>query len=99
VAYQYRGKVRDVVPITAAKCGTNSGYTRHRQLNTPKCQPCKDAHATYERARRRKPVMRNQCATYPGYMRHKRAGEAACDLCRAAYARYMADYRAQKKAA
>jgi len=100
MGYQYKGKIRDVTPLTTAKCGTESGYTRHLQLGTPTCRPCKDGHAAYQRARRRmKPVMRNQCATYPGYMRHKRAGETPCDMCRAAYARYMRDYRDQKRAA
>jgi hypothetical protein len=101
VGYQYRGKTRDVEeeiePATTAGCGTNSGYMRHGMQKTPRCQPCKDAHAAVNRKRRT--TMRNQCATYPGYMRHKRAGEDACDMCREAYARYMADYRAQRRAA
>jgi hypothetical protein len=26
-----------------AKCGTRAGYNRHRKMNEPTCQPCKDA--------------------------------------------------------
>jgi len=101
MAYVYKGKIRDVEeePTRPAACGTNSGYMRHGLDKTPKCQPCKDAHAAANRKHRKAPKMRNQCATYPGYMRHVRAGEQPCDLCRAAHARYMAEYRARSKQA
>jgi len=42
-----RGRVRVVV------CGTESGYTRHRQENTAPCRPCRDAKAAAERGRTR----------------------------------------------
>lgn len=34
-----------------AKCGTDSGYFRHRRLQEEPCAPCKAAHSTYERSR------------------------------------------------
>ena len=35
-------------------CGTAYGYTCHVREGSPKCQPCKDAHAAYERDRLRR---------------------------------------------
>jgi hypothetical protein len=103
MAYQYRGKIRDVEPEplvgTKAKCGTPSGYVTHRAHGTTPCRDCKDAVAAYHRKRLRKKrtIMRQTCATYAGYMRHKRNNEEPCDYCRPAYAQYMRDYREQKR--
>jgi hypothetical protein len=38
-----------------ARCGTDSGYYRHRRRGQPTCPTCRDAHnaATYARQRRR----------------------------------------------
>lgn len=103
MAYQYRGTLVHVEPepepTTTAKCGTNAGYMRHAQLGTPKCQPCRRAHAVCENLRRNPTKTRVQCATYSGYMQHKRAGEDACDMCLKAYAQYMRDYREKRQAA
>lgn len=33
-------------------CGTEKGYNRHRADGTPRCAPCKTAHAEYEAKRR-----------------------------------------------
>lgn len=35
-------------------CGTDTGYKYHTRNGTPACQPCKDAHAAYERDRVRR---------------------------------------------
>ena len=35
-----------------AKCGTRSGYNRHRLNGESACQACKDAASAYERTRR-----------------------------------------------
>lgn len=37
--------------FTPAPCGTEKGYERHRREGSPRCQPCKTAHATAESAR------------------------------------------------
>lgn len=97
MGYQYRGTLRDVSSPEPGKCGTNSGYQKHVKLNTPKCQPCKDAHAAAQLAWQRRPQMRTTCGTYAGYMRHKRAEEDACQWCLKAYADYMAGYRDRAK--
>ena len=34
-----------------APCGTEKGYNRHRGNGTPRCAPCKRAHADYEASR------------------------------------------------
>ena len=31
-----------------AVCGTESGYKAHKRLGAPACDPCKEAHATYQ---------------------------------------------------
>lgn len=49
-----RGRVR----ATVATCGTDSGYYRHRRMNTPACDPCRAAHAAATRAR----VVRKEAA-------------------------------------
>lgn len=36
---------------SVAKCGTDSGYHRHRRLGEPTCVPCRDAHSAVERRR------------------------------------------------
>ena len=41
-------------PPEGKYCGTPYGYTRHLRDKTPTCQPCKDAHAAYERDRVRR---------------------------------------------
>lgn len=94
MGYQYRGTVRDVKP---GGCGTNSGYQKHIKQKTPKCQPCRDAHAAAQVAWQRRPKVRTTCGTYAGYMRHKRSDEDSCEWCLKAYAEYMAEYRGRGK--
>ena len=48
-AYQERRQ-----PPEGKYCGTPYGYTRHLRDKIPACQPCKDAHAAYERDRVRR---------------------------------------------
>ena len=74
-----------------ARCGTPSGYDRHRRKGEPTCRPCKDAQAAKTRERYwrlRKPSQPRrdaaQCGTRSGYARHLRTGERACAACRAA---------------
>jgi hypothetical protein len=40
--------------MTAAACGTISGYAAHRRLGQSTCRPCKDAKAEYGRQRDRR---------------------------------------------
>ena len=96
MSYQYRGKLTDV---TNPKCGTRAGYMEHISKQTPKCQPCKDAHAAYMRDYKRRPTMRTTCGTHAGYKRHQRADENPCGMCLRGYAQYMRDYRDKKQAA
>lgn len=100
-AYAYKGK--DPIQATpereTPKCGTNAGYRVHMDIRTTACQGCKDAHAAYCRAWRRRPRRHSACGTYAGYMRHKRAEGDACEACLTAYADYMHQYRANRKAA
>ena len=35
-----------------ARCGTRTGYNRHRMQGTLTCQPCRDANAAYSRKRK-----------------------------------------------
>jgi hypothetical protein len=66
---------------TSARCGTDSGYYRHRnQGDLPACGKCRDAHAAAERARvagRRKPI--RYCMACGGQTRTK---HATCYQCR-----------------
>lgn len=102
MGYVFRGTNRDIdelptLELAPGGCGTNAGYRLHMGLRTPTCQPCRDAHAAYQRAWERRPRMRNVCGTYAGYMRHKRAEGDACEFCLRAYAEYMSSYRANRK--
>lgn len=101
MGYVYRGTIRDVEEEAPAspKCGTRAGYMEHSSKGTPKCRPCKDAHAAYMREYKRRPKMRTVCGTYAGYKRHKRADENPCEMCFRGYSQYMRDYRDRKLAA
>lgn len=80
-----------------AKCGTASGYQRHRLDHTVPCEDCTAAVRDYARARKgykaRKPV---QCGTTSGYVRHLSRKEIACEACLEAKRNYERD-RAQRK--
>lgn len=70
-----------------AKCGTDSGYYRHRRtLKEEPCDACKAAHAAAIRpvgAKRWSPA---KCGTDSGYFRHLRTlKNEPCDACRAAH--------------
>lgn len=43
----------DAFPNWTGACGEYRGYTAHRRLGIPACQPCTDAVAEYERIKRR----------------------------------------------
>ncbi|NUS86349.1 MAG: WhiB family transcriptional regulator [Streptomyces sp.] len=71
-----------------AKCGTRSGYQKHRKDNTEPCEDCRWANTAYHQRRSVGPpkVSRQPapCGTRGGYRRHRSNGEAACDACRQA---------------
>ena len=46
------------------RCGTESGYRRHRRSNEHKCQPCKDAHNIHRRATYNPEVNRKHAKKY-----------------------------------
>ncbi len=51
---RYGCPVAEIPPDTRgqkppAKCGTTSGYRRHRRLGEPACDACRAAHARYYR--------------------------------------------------
>lgn len=39
--------------VTPARCGTDSGYLRHKRHKEPPCPACKTAHADAQRSRDR----------------------------------------------
>lgn len=49
-ANERKGRYKPARP-PRAKCGTDSGYTRHRNAHEPPCQDCKDAHAIAARVK------------------------------------------------
>jgi hypothetical protein len=66
-----------------ARCGTNSGYFRHRRLDEPICQPCRDAHNSYRVSIRPKnPRPLAPCGTVSAYARHRKRGEQPCQPCK-----------------
>lgn len=75
-----------------AKCGTVTGYKRHRANGEAACKSCREANAAYERDRAgRSPDARGRmranlrpCGTMAAYQRHKRAGEEPCGPCKEA---------------
>lgn len=84
-------------------CGTDRGYQRHRYWGSPPCDACTEAHAAYERNRRKaapaKPRELVPCGTASAYRRHIRRGEIACAPCLAAHAAEVARYPKKKRAA
>jgi len=70
-----------------ARCGTESGYQRHRRiLKEPACPACLAAHSAAERARRT-----YQAARYCDCGRQIRTDHTTCSLCRRSRARVTAD--------
>ena len=51
-------------PTLDKRCGSESGYSRHRRSNEHKCQPCKDAHNIYRRATYNPEVNRKHAEKY-----------------------------------
>lgn len=66
---------------TRAKCGTLSGYQRHRNLGEPSCDDCDKAVADYHVARRQKQRQSSACGTLHGYAYHLAKNEIVCDRC------------------
>lgn len=87
-------------PREPAKCGTNSGYKKHRGAGEPSCEPCKEAAATYARERYvTRPRKIIPCGTESGRSKHVRANEPVCEPCRLAYNQGSRDrYNARQKA-
>lgn len=83
-----------------AKCGTNSGYKKHRVAGETSCGPCMEAAAAYARERyvpRPKKVI--PCGTEGGRSRHIRESEPVCEPCRLAYNKAKRDRHNAKRAA
>ena len=51
-------------PTLDNRCGTESGYRRHRRSNEHKCQPCKDAHNIHRKATYNPEVNRKHAKKY-----------------------------------
>jgi len=76
-----------VTVVRPARCGTDTGYQRHRRQHTRPCPACCEAHAAYQRlwrARSRRPRVLEPCGTVAAWRRHHRNGERACAACREA---------------
>jgi len=56
--------VEKLEPTLDKRCGSESGYSRHRRSNEHKCQPCKDAHNIYRRATYNPEVNRKHAEKY-----------------------------------
>lgn len=67
-------------PTSDSKCGTQSGYSKHRRRKEEACKPCKRAQAEYMRERRARP-RENRCGTMQGYKEHLKARENPCSKC------------------
>lgn len=71
-----------------ARCGTDSGYDRHKRNGTRPCVACCDAHAAYQREWAARPrhaaTPRRPCGTVAAYQRHRNHGERPCGACREA---------------
>lgn len=44
-------RLMDTAQAGKSRCGTDSGYYRHRRTGSSPCQPCKDAHTAATRSR------------------------------------------------
>lgn len=86
-------------PREPAKCGTHSGYKKHRLAGEPSCEPCREASATYARERYvPRPRKIIPCGTESGRSKHIRAKEPVCEPCRLAYNQGARDRHNTKKA-
>lgn len=47
-------RAKGIAPRLPARCGTDSGYARHRRNDEDACAPCKAAHSIANPSRRRK---------------------------------------------
>ena len=82
-----------VRPGGEAKCGTESGYSKHRRDGTEICRSCRDATNAANRRRRsgiyeRRRLLVAVCGTEGGYMRHHRSRPSTepCVACLVAHA-------------
>lgn len=91
-----------------AKCGTDSGYTRHVKRGEPACPACRQAHTDakreYERRRGRPARKQSVSQLLPDPPRgHGRRGRytsgCRCPWCSRANTVYEAQRRAAKRAA
>ena len=82
-----------VRPGGEAKCGTESGFSKHRRDGTEICRPCRDAANDANRRRRSGSFERLRmapalCGTAGGYRRHLRSRPPTdpCVACKAGHA-------------
>lgn len=67
----YAGQIgdEDEEGVVTGKCGTPAGYQDHHDNGTPRCRPCKDAQAAWQRAYRKRtylargPLLVDACGT------------------------------------
>ena len=80
---------------------SDAGYRRHLYRWEWPCQPCVDAHNTYERARAAAaPAALRElvpCGTPSAYRRHKRRGETPCEACRRAHCASVQAYQRRER--
>lgn len=95
-------------PRQLAKCGTYSGYSKHRRLKEQACEEChvaaqqyrRDYMARYRTDGREPPRKRRSvCGTTGGWSRHKRLHEKACRACLDAKNAYWRVRNANRRAA
>lgn len=82
------------------RCGTNAAYVRHVRAKEPTCQPCRDAHAAYNRGHEDGGRTRGEakCGTQAGYDRHLRRRQETCAECRAAHSKHVGKYAKARRA-
>lgn len=74
--------------------GTNAAYVREVRRKEPTCQPCRDAHAAYNREHEGggRPRGEAKCGTQAGYDKHLRLRQETCAECRAAHSKHVSKY-------
>lgn len=99
-----RGLIQTFVPppktkrARVAKCGTVSGYVKHKRNGEMACPACADASRDYQRKRRGiviKPLKPH--GTYAAWSRHYAAGTTPCQPCIDAEREYQREAKKRRR--